>query len=245
MRSFLLYDRLYLALYFGTTLTSERTSYDERIGSACTLKYAMSDIYRFHVEGHLDHTWLAWLGDVIIQRHHDGTTMFTQALPDQSALYGVLFKLSNTGVSLIEVQRMTKETTMTHNRAAEELAIREAIAIVEAGWNAGDGSRFAAPFAEDADYVIVDGRYINGRPTIAQGHQQIFDTIYRNSHNVASVQGIRFLSDDVAVAHVEWGLTLQQDTTAHKSMTTMVMTKANGAWSIAAFQNTPVVSPRT
>jgi uncharacterized protein (TIGR02246 family) len=131
---------------------------------------------------------------------------------------------------------------MTPDHAADDLAIHNAIAAVEAGWNAGDGSRFAAPFAEDADYVIVDGRYIKGRQTIAQGHQQIFDTIYRNTYNVAIVQRIRFLGDDVAVVHVEWQLTFQQDPAAHTSMSTMVMTKANGAWSITAFQNTPVVS---
>ncbi len=66
---------------------------------------------------------------------------------------------------------------MTQNHGADELAIHQAIAAVEAGWNAGDGRRFAAPFAEDADYVIVDGRYINGQQVIAQGHQGLFDSI--------------------------------------------------------------------
>jgi uncharacterized protein (TIGR02246 family) len=228
----------------------------------------MNDIYRFHVEGHLDHTWSSWLGDVPIQHQPDGTTTFTQAISDQAALYGMLFKLENTGVPLIAVQRVTsvrerprpararkrlftqkvagipaaqEETTMTYDNTAEELAIREVIAAVEAGWNAADGSRFAAPFANDADYVIVDGRYITGRPTIAQGHQQIFDTIYRDSHNVATVHQIRFLSADIAVAHVEWSLTLKQDAAAHKSMSTMVMARDNDAWNIAAYHNTPVV----
>ncbi len=75
----------------------------------------MSDRYQFHIEGHLDHTWSAWLGDVIIEQQADGTTLFTQALPDQSALYGVLVKLSNVGVSLIAVQRMTdQESSLPH-----------------------------------------------------------------------------------------------------------------------------------
>jgi uncharacterized protein (TIGR02246 family) len=133
---------------------------------------------------------------------------------------------------------------MIHNSAADELAIREVIAAVESGWNAGDGDRFAASFAEDADYVIVDGRYIKGRQVIAQGHQGLFDSIYRDSHNVATVRGIRFISDDVAVAHVEWRLTFQQDEAVRKgqAITTMVMLRANGMWRITAFQNTPVVS---
>ena len=78
---------------------------------------AMSDIYRFHVEGHLDHTWSAWLGDIRIHHQHDGTTMFTQVIADQSALYGVLFKLENTGVSLIAVQRVAADEIRRSNEA--------------------------------------------------------------------------------------------------------------------------------
>jgi uncharacterized protein (TIGR02246 family) len=204
----------------------------------------MSGIYQFHVQGHLDRAWSAWLGDVPIQHRNDGTTMFTQALQDQSALYGLLLKLLNTGVSLIAMQRMTlqEETTVTNTSTAEALVLREVVAAVEAGWNAGDGDSFAAPFAEDADYVIADGRYINGRQAIAQGHQQIFETIYRNTHNVGTVQHIRFLGDDIAVVHVEWQLTFQLNAAVRKSMCTMVMTKSNDAWSITSFQNTPVAS---
>ena len=239
--------RLYLALYFGTTLVVGRTCYATRIGMTCNAKYAvysMSDHYQFQVEGHLDHAWASWLGDVPIQHQQDGTTLFTQVLPDQSALYGLLLRLLNTGVSLVAVQRMTlqEETTVINTNTAEATAIREVVATVEAGWNAGDGSRFAAPFAEDADYVIVDGGYIKGRQVIAQGHQQIFDTIYRNTHNVANVQHIRFLGDDVAVVHVEWTLTFLQNAAVQKAMSTMVMTKASDTWSISAFQNTQVVS---
>ncbi len=33
----------------------------------------------------------------------------------------------------------------------DEIAIRDVVKRVEAGWNAGSGEAFAAPFAEDAD----------------------------------------------------------------------------------------------
>jgi hypothetical protein len=75
----------------------------------------MSHIYQFHVEGHLDQTWSAWLGDVLVQQQHDGTTLLTQTIPDQSALYGVLFKLNNIGLSLIAVQRISKSAGADHN----------------------------------------------------------------------------------------------------------------------------------
>jgi uncharacterized protein (TIGR02246 family) len=130
------------------------------------------------------------------------------------------------------------------HHAEDEAAIRTIVDLVRAGWNANSGQRFAAPFAEDADYVIVDGRYIKGRQSIEQGHQQIFDTIYKGSNNTAAVQSVRFLRADVAVVHVEWHLKFQQGDVMRqaKAMNTMMLTKDNHVWSIATFHNTPIAS---
>ena len=123
----------------------------------------------------------------------------------------------------------------------DENAIRALIADIEAGWNQGSGSSFAAPFAEDADYVIVDGRQVQGREVIAQGHQYIFDTIYRGSVNQGNVRDVRFLRPDIAVAHVEWNLRLGGESTRQsRAINTMVMEKTNGAWQIVAFHNSPI-----
>jgi uncharacterized protein (TIGR02246 family) len=121
---------------------------------------------------------------------------------------------------------------------SEEAAVREIVSRVCAGWNVGSGEAFAAPFAEDADYVIIDGRYIKGRPIIAVGHQQIFDTVYKGSHNTAVIKGIRFLRDDVALVHVQWDLSWQQG--ENSAISTLVLTKEDGSWGVAAFQNTRV-----
>jgi uncharacterized protein (TIGR02246 family) len=132
-----------------------------------------------------------------------------------------------------------------------EAAIHAVVQAVEDGWNAGDGDAFAAPFAQDADYVIVNGRHIQGRPIIAEGHRQLFEGIYKGSHNRATVQNVRFLREDVAVAHVAWNLTvpvtgegvnLQPDTRTNRAYCTMVMAQENGRWHIVAFHNTPVQS---
>lgn len=229
----------------------------------------MNTMYQFHVEGHLDQSWSSWLSDPHIQHQDDGTTTFVQAIPDQAALYGVLLRLSNSGVSLIGAQRMPdadgtaqaskrptgtrhqhkeetmlQETAVSQNIAEDEIAIHAVIAAVEAGWNAGGGDQFAAPFAEDADYVVVNGMYVKGRQAIAEGHQHIFDTVYRNSHNTGTVEHLRFLADDIAVAHVRWHLKLRPDDSGNTAICTMVLTRSEGDWTIAAFQNTPVL-PRT
>jgi uncharacterized protein (TIGR02246 family) len=124
----------------------------------------------------------------------------------------------------------------------DENAVRAMIADIEAGWNQGSGSSFAAPFAEDADYVIVDGRQVQGRDIIAHGHQQIFDTIYRGSVNQGNVRDVRFLRPDIAVAHVEWNLRLGGGDSARQSraINTIVMEKAGGKWQIVAFHNSPI-----
>lgn len=126
--------------------------------------------------------------------------------------------------------------------AADEAALRENVKLLETGWNTKSGATFAKPFAEDADYVIINGMYIKGRATIEASHQQIFDTIYKDTNISLTVKQIRFLRPDVAVVHVSGhrdGPTkeLQQD-----AMLTLVMTKEKQGWTIAAFQNTAVVS---
>lgn len=124
----------------------------------------------------------------------------------------------------------------------DEAAIRAAVQSVEDGWNAHDGKAFAAPFAADADYVVVNGMYIKGREAIEQGHAQLFSTLYKDSRNAATVKGVRFIRPDVAVAHVEWNLEFKVggETRKARAINTMVFTKEGGKWAIAAFHNTPV-----
>ncbi len=124
----------------------------------------------------------------------------------------------------------------------DEAAIRRVVKQVEDGWNAHDGKAFAASFASDADYVVVNGERVTGRLAIEKGHAAIFTTIYRNSHNAGTVKSIRFLRPDVAVVHVEWNLEFSAggETKKGHAINTMVMTKDGGNWSIAAFQNTPI-----
>ena len=124
---------------------------------------------------------------------------------------------------------------------ADEAAIREDVRQMESGWNTKSGALFAKPFAEDADYVVINGMYIKGRKAIEAGHQQIFDTIYKDTTLTLAVRQIRFLRPDVAVAHVNAhrdGPTKELITDA---FLTLVLTKEKHGWTIAAFQNTQVV----
>ena len=62
--------------------------------------------YEFRVEGHLDDHWSAWLGDLTIARHHDGTSTLTGPIADQAQLHGVLARLRDIGATLLSLNAL-------------------------------------------------------------------------------------------------------------------------------------------
>jgi len=60
-----------------------------------------------HVEiriaGHVDKDWSDWLGGLIVTHAAEGYSVLSGELPDQSALYGLLNRLSGLGVTLVSV----------------------------------------------------------------------------------------------------------------------------------------------
>lgn len=129
------------------------------------------------------------------------------------------------------------------SRAADEAALREAVRQLETGWNTKSGAAFARPFAEDADYVVINGMYIKGRAVIETQHQRIFSTIFKDTTISLTIKQIRFLRTDVAVIHASGHRDGPTDELKQDAMLTLVMTKEKQGWLIAAFQNT-AVAPR-
>ena len=129
-----------------------------------------------------------------------------------------------------------------NQHSADETAIRENVRQLETGWNTKNGAVFAKPFAEDADYVVINGMYLKGRPTIEKMHQQIFDTIFKDTTLTLKVRQIRFLRSDVAVVHVDGHRDGPTKDLVQDALLTLVMTKEKDRWIVAAFQNTAVVS---
>ena len=127
--------------------------------------------------------------------------------------------------------------------SADEAAMRESVKQMETGWNTKSGALFAKPFAEDADYVVINGMYIKGRAVIESQHQRIFDTIFKDTTLSLTVKQIRFLRPDVAVVHVSGQRVGPAKEHNQEAMITIVMTKTKDGWLIAAFQNT-AVAPR-
>ena len=65
----------------------------------------------------------------------------------------------------------------------QEAAIRALVTEVEAAWNTHDMRRFAGCFAEDADFVNVNGQWWQGRPEIEERHVTSHATRFRQSRS--------------------------------------------------------------
>jgi uncharacterized protein (TIGR02246 family) len=105
--------------------------------------------------------------------------------------------------------------------------------------------------------VDILGRHHWGRVAIEAGHRQIFDTIYRGSRNLYSVEQIRFVRPDVAIAFIHARLMsrlggavddarrflradLDQTMGEAQARPTLLLSKDRDKWEIVAFQNTKI-----
>ena len=121
-----------------------------------------------------------------------------------------------------------------------ERIVSDLIAELENAWNAGDGSAFAQPFAQDADFVNIRGEHFRTRDAIAKGHQGIFNSIYKGSVVRYQVTGVRAIATGILLAHVKTTLKVPTGPLAgeHRSLFTVVLAQGEDAWRIAAFHNT-------
>ena len=133
------------------------------------------------------------------------------------------------------------EEKTTVNRLGDEEAVRNLYRELMDGWNRGSGEDFAAVFTEDGDLVAFDGTHFEGRAEIAPFHQELFDKWLKGTRLVGRVKDVRFLSPDVALMHAV-GSTIMpgksEPAPERDSIQTLVATRQNGEWRLAAFQNT-------
>ena len=97
---------------------------------------------------------------------------------------------------------MTHTTTTTLEETARAV-ICDIADQFEHSWNNGDGPAYAEPFADDADYITIQGRRVAGREEIAAGISEILATIYLDSTIALQVTGIRCVSPTTIVAQIE------------------------------------------
>ncbi len=60
-------------------------------------------VYQIRLKGHLGHQWADWFGGLTITLEANGDTLLTGPVVDQAALYGLLRKVRDLGLPLVEV----------------------------------------------------------------------------------------------------------------------------------------------
>jgi hypothetical protein len=63
--------------------------------------------YVIRVKGHLDPCWQEWFDHLSIAHEQDGTTLLSGPIRDQAALYGILIKVRDLGLTLLALEATT------------------------------------------------------------------------------------------------------------------------------------------
>jgi len=59
--------------------------------------------YRIRIQGRLEHRWSTWFDGLSLTQGADGTTVLRGPVGDQAALHGLLQKVGDLGLTLLEV----------------------------------------------------------------------------------------------------------------------------------------------
>lgn len=62
--------------------------------------------YEIRVQGHISDSWSSWFEGLTIHHEASGETVLAGALVDEAALYGVLMRIRDLGLPLLELRRV-------------------------------------------------------------------------------------------------------------------------------------------
>jgi len=65
--------------------------------------------YQIRVEGQLDPHWSEWFGGFGLSHDRDGSTTLTGPVADGAALFGLLDRVRDIGLTLLSVNRIKRE----------------------------------------------------------------------------------------------------------------------------------------
>jgi uncharacterized protein (TIGR02246 family) len=138
----------------------------------------------------------------------------------------------------------------------DEQAIESMVAGFAKSWNLPGMPGFGDLFTEDADFVVISGKWLKGRDEIVDYHRALLADLYKDSQLLVDSTTIRFLRPDsrgasglprmgIAVAHIAWGVIYTKDGKEQQRTTlaVLIFAKARGKWRIAAVHNTLTGGP--
>ena len=127
-------------------------------------------------------------------------------------------------------------------RAADEAAIRGVIQAFLDTREANDPAALGALLTADVDQQQTSGNTRRGREAVVSGSLATQQST--GGKRTITVDSLRFLSTDVAIADGRYDSVGRSDGTDQRMLTSMVLRREGGAWKIAAIRNMVPSSPQ-
>ncbi|HEX7236293.1 MAG TPA: SgcJ/EcaC family oxidoreductase [Gammaproteobacteria bacterium] len=121
------------------------------------------------------------------------------------------------------------------NRAADEAAIRGVIQAFLDTREANDPAALGALLTADVDQQQTSGNTRRGREAVVSSSLATQQST--GGKRTITVDSLRFLSNDVAIADGRYDSVGRSDGTDQHMLTSMVLRREGGSWKIAAIRN--------
>jgi len=121
------------------------------------------------------------------------------------------------------------------DRAADEAAIKAVVRAFIDTREANDEAGLRALLTADVDQLQTSGNLRSGRDAVVSGSLETTRTT--GGKRTITVEHVRFLSPDVAIADGPYESLGRSDGTDVHMYTSMVLRREGGAWKIAAIRN--------
>jgi uncharacterized protein (TIGR02246 family) len=134
--------------------------------------------------------------------------------------------------------------TASQTQTADETAILQVLTNVYDAWDAHDADAFVAEYTEDAS-AILPGSYRSSRDEIRETMRDAFSTYLKGSTTTNKVLDVRFLNEDAAIVITETGVLFPGESAVpddRLAIASWVLTRREGRWLLAAYQNSPAVA---
>ena len=151
-----------------------------------------------------------------------------------------------TAICLVAASLCASHPSAAQANNGDERSIRTIVDNFAKSWNTPGMPGFGDLFTQDADFVVISGRWFKGRDAIVTYHKELLSKFYKGSRVSPETVSVRFLSPTAAVAHVDWRswYTASGKQEEQTALMTLMLTKDDGVWKIAAAHNTLTGGPR-
>ena len=134
---------------------------------------------------------------------------------------------------------------LAQDRTEDEAAINKQVDAMIYSWNHHNYDDLKSYTTENTDWVNVVGMWWKGRKESQYAHQVVHNTIFKTSVCEKTSVAIRFVTRDVAIAHLVWHFYDPKNTPLPDGKTpgptdglaTLVYVKQNGKWLMTAGEN--------